>query len=324
MTKAEIKKPGKALAAQMLKSMLLGRKFEEKVQWLFAQGLVHGTTHLGIGEEATSTGSILALDEKDYLLATHRGHSQAIAKGVDINAMMAEILGKSTGVCGGKGGSMHISDFDRGILMANGILGANPPIACGAAFTAKRKYPGRATLCFFGDGSANLGGTHEAMNMAAAWDLPIIFVIVNNEYGMSTHISKASRETDLSKRGIAYGIPGYSIDGNDVVLVHATVSEARERCLEEGPILVVQNTYRITGHSKSDGNLYRTKDEIEMWRGRCPINRFKDYAIERGLLTHEQIGAIERETAGIIEESVAFAKNSPEPSPDQLMAGVYA
>jgi len=317
--------PDKAMAARMMKSMMTGRKFEEKVQWLFAQGLVHGTTHLGIGEEATSTGSVLALTDDDYLFTTHRGHSQVVARGVDLNAMMAEILARATGICGGKGGSMHLTDFNKGILGSSGVLGSAQPIACGAAFYAKRKHPGkRVCLCFYGDGASNLGGVHEAMNLAAAWDLPLLFVLVNNTYGMSTPLSKAVRETDLVKRAAAYGMPGYTVDGNDVAAVFNTVRQARRQALKEGPVLIVENTYRISGHSKSDGNLYRTKEEMNAWRERCPIKRFKQYVLDNALMTQAEIDELDKETAKAIEAAVEFAKNSPEPSLEELLTDVYA
>jgi len=304
--------------------MLLARKFEEQVQTLFAQGLVHGTTHLGIGEEATAVGTILAAEPQDYLLATHRGHNHALAKGVDINAMMAEILAKSDGVCKGKGGSMHIADLDKGILGANGILGSSAPIACGAGMTIRRRGEDRIVLCFFGDGAANLGAVHEAMNLAALWNLPVLFVLVNNTYGMSLHISKASSDPDLTKRAYPFGIPAETVDGNDVIAVYDTVKHARDYVVEHGPMLIVENTYRISGHSKSDGNLYRTKAEIAEWREKCPILRHKKYLLDKEIFTAEAIDEMDKETTAIIEAAVAYGKASPEPSLDTILTDIYA
>ncbi|MCL2588755.1 MAG: thiamine pyrophosphate-dependent dehydrogenase E1 component subunit alpha, partial [Oscillospiraceae bacterium] len=278
-------KHSKKLLQEFMEKMMVARKFEEQVQLLFSQGLVHGTTHLGVGEEATAVGTILACQPQDYMLATHRGHNQALAKGLDVNAMMAEILAKETGVCKGKGGSMHIADIDMGILGANGVLGSSAPIACGAGLSIRQKNEDKIVVCFFGDGSSNLGAVHEAMNLAAVWNLPVLFVLINNTYAMSTHISKASRDTDLTKRAYPFGIPAESVDGNDVLAVYDTVKKARDYVQKNGPMLIVENTYRITGHSKSDGNLYRSKEEIAAWRKKCPIQRLKKTLIADGTFT---------------------------------------
>ena len=317
--------PDKALLHEFYEKMVLGRKFEEKVQELFAQGLVHGTAHLGVGEEATAVGTVLAASADDYLLTTHRGHVQAIARGVDINAMMAEILAKETGVCKGKGGSMHIADIDVGILGSNGVLGSCAPIACGAALKIKlRNEENKMVLCFFGDGSANLGAVHEAMNLASVWDLRVMFVIVNNLYGMSTHLDKVAKDTDLAKRAIPYAMPARTVDGNDVLEIYDAVREAREYVVKNGPMLIVQNTYRISGHSKSDGNLYRTKEEIAEWREKCAIKRFSKYLLENRLFTQGEIDGIDGSTTAIIDAAVEFGKNSPDPPMDALMTDVYA
>ena len=314
----------KALLQEMYEKMLLGRKFEENVLKLFSQGLVHGTTHPGIGEEATAVGSVLALQPQDYMYATHRGHAQAIAKGVDINAMMAEILAKETGLCKGKGGSMHIADIDKGILGSNGILGSSAPIACGAGLMIRNRKENRIVLCFFGDGTANLGAVHEAMNLAAAWDLPVLFVIVNNTYGMSTPLSKVTRDADLSKRAIPFSIPSKSIDGNNVIEVYKTVKEAREYVVTNGPMLIVENTYRISGHSKSDGNLYRTKEEITMWREKCPILYLSNYFTDTGLFTSEELEEMDEKASSTINDAVEFGLNSSDPSLNSIMSDIYA
>jgi len=314
----------KKLLETFLSKMMLARKFEEQVQTLFAQGFVHGTTHLGIGEEATAVGTVLACEPQDYLLATHRGHNQALAKGLDINAMMAEILAKATGVCKGKGGSMHIADMDKGVLGANGILGSSAPIACGAGLTIRRRGEDKIVICFYGDGAANLGAIHEAMNLAAVWNLPVLFVLTNNTYGMSTHISKASRDTDLTKRAYPFSIPAERVDGNDVLAVYEVVKRARDYVAKNGPMLIVEDTYRISGHSKSDGNLYRTKAEVAEWRKKCPILRLKQHLLDAGICTEEEIDKMEEDTTATIEAAVAFGKSSPEPSLDTILTDVYA
>ena len=317
-------KLSKQLLKEFMVKMMIARKFEERVQQLFGQGLVHGTTHLGIGEEATAVGTILACQPQDYMLATHRGHPQALAKDMDVNSMMAEILGKATGACKGKGGSMHIADIDKGILGANGVLGSSAPIACGAGISIRRKNEDKIVICFFGDGASNLGAVHEAMNLAAAWNLPVLFVLINNTYGMSTHISKASRDTDLTKRAYPFDMPAKEVDGNDVLEVYNTVKKARKYVAENGPMLIVEHTYRTSGHSKSDGNLYRTKEEIAEWRAKCPIARLKKHFIDKGIYTEEAINKMDEETTAIIDAAVEYGKNSPEPTLDTILTDIYA
>ena len=315
----------KELCRQLMLRMMLVNKFEETAFWLFGQGLVHGTMHLGIGEEATGVGTGAALTKEDYMLATHRGHGQTIGKGVDLNAMMAEILARATGTNHGKGGSMHICDFDNGILGANGIVGGNGPIACGAALTIKMKHiPNRVVACFFGDGASNEGSMHESMNLASAWKLPVLFVLTNNTYGMSTPLHKVVGDTDLTKRAIGYGMKAFECDGNDVLAVYATVSEARQYALENGPVLIVEHTYRTSGHSKSDGNQYRTKEEIQYWKDRNPILRFRQQLVEAGTFTDEEIDRMDREAQKIIDDTVEYAKAQPQPELSDLETDVYA
>lgn len=319
------KKYSKELCGELWQKMNLAREFENRVQWLFSMGLVHGTTHLGVGEEATAAGSILPLKPQDYVFGTHRGHSQAIAKGIDIDGMMAEILAKETGVCKGKGGSMHIADPKIHYFGADGVLGASPVMCCGTALAIKkRKEEDRISVVFFGDGSSNEGAVFEALNLAAVWKLPILFICVNNTYGMSTPIAKVMKDTDISKRAIPFGMPSESIDGNNVLEVYDAVLKAREYVLENGPMLIVENTYRISGHSKSDGNLYRTKDEISAWKDKCPIKRFRGYLTENGIFSQEELDAEIQTTKEIIDHAVEFAKNSPEPSVDDVYNDVYA
>lgn len=315
----------KELYEQMWLKMNLSREFEEEVQWLFSKGLVHGTTHLGVGEEATAVGSILALKAQDYVFGAHRGHNQAITKGVNINHMMAEILARATGVCKGKGGSMHIADPDIHYFGADGVLGTSAVMCCGAGISIKKKKEeDRIAVVFFGDGSSNEGAVFEAFNLASVWNLPVLFICVNNTYGMSTPIAKVMKDTDISKRAIPFGMPSKSINGNNVLEVYDTIKEAREYVLSNGPMLVVENTYRISGHSKSDGNLYRTKEEINAWKEKCPIKYFRKFLVDNKLFTDEELDQIAEDAKNQIQEAVEYAKNSPEPSVDDIYEDVYA
>ena len=316
----------KAFLRELMVRMMTVNKFEEVAFWLFGQGLVHGTMHLSIGEEATGVGTTAALTKDDYLLATHRGHGQALGKGVNINDMMAEILARGTGTNHGKGGSMHICDFDNGILGANGIVGGNGPIACGAALTIKMKnIPDRVCAAFFGDGASNEGAILESMNLAAAWDLPVLFVLTNNTYGMSTPIDRVVKNQDLKQRAAAFGFKAWECDGNNVLAVYEAVREARAYVVAgNGPALIVEHTYRTSGHSKSDGNLYRTKEEIQFWKDNSPIVRFRKFLVEKGIFTEEEIDAMQAEADKKVNDSVEYAKAQPQPIVEDLEADVYA
>ena len=300
------------------------RAFEEKVASFFSRGMIHGTTHLYIGEEATAVGVIAALAADDWITSTHRGHGHTIAKGIDLNRMMAELLGRETGYCRGKGGSMHIADLSRGNLGANGIVGGGIPIAVGAALTVKLKRLDRVVVSFFGDGALNEGSFHEAVNLASVWDLPIIFVCEDNQYGMSMSRRLSINIEDLALRATGYGIPGVSVDGNDVLAVLAATAKAYTHVKKHGPYLIVSETYRYMGHSKSDANKYRTKEEIAQWREKDPIGRFKAFLIEHGYLSEGELDTIEAAARQAIEDAVAFAQNSPEPSLDSIAEDVYA
>lgn len=316
----------KAFLRELMVRMMTVNKFEEVAFWLFGQGLVHGTMHLSIGEEATGVGTTAALKKDDYMLATHRGHGQALGKGVNINDMMAEILARETGTNHGRGGSMHICDFDNGILGANGIVGGNGPIACGAGLTIKlKKIPDRVCAAFFGDGASNEGAILESMNLAAAWDLPILFILTNNTYGMSTPLAKVVKNQDLKQRAAAFGFKAWECDGNNVLAVYENVKEAREYVVAgNGPALVVEHTYRTSGHSKSDGNLYRSKEEIQFWKDNSPIIRYRKYLLEQGLFTEEEIDAMQAEADKKVNDSVEYAKAQPQPVVADLEAAVYA
>lgn len=315
----------KQLALMLLENMQKSRKFEEKVQYYFSLGMIHGTTHLSIGEEGAAAGTCAALEAQDDMFATHRGHSQAVCKGIDINKMMAEIFARETGVCKGKGGSMHIADKDKGVLGANGILGPSLPLACGAAFAHKRLKENKVALAFFGDGASNEGAFHEAMNLASIWELPVLFICTNNTYGMSTHISKVMKDTEIEHRAIPYKMKAVTVDGNDVLKVYETVKEARKFAYENSaPMLIVENTYRISGHSKSDGNLYRTKEEIASWKEKCPIKRLKEKLLSENVAMQEELDAVDAKTTKIIDDAVEYALNSPYPKLEDVYDDVYA
>lgn len=307
-----------------LNQMYRGREFEVMAEKLYALGKIHGTMHLSMGMEASAVGTIAAVRKGDYILGTHRGHSQLVAYGADLNRMMAEFLGKSTGYCRGRGGSMHIADVPGGYLGAQGIVAGNIPLAVGVGLTIRHKKTDQVCLCFFGDGASNEGAFHEALNMAAIWKLPIIFVCENNQYGMSMSIDDAIAIDRISDRASSYGMPGVTVDGNDVMAVYEAVTEAVKRARAgEGPSLVENNTYRWRGHSKSDANRYRTKEEINEWMKKDPIQRFQVQLIKEGLITQEDADRIEAEAQQAIEEAVKFAEESPEPDVANILEGVY-
>ncbi len=308
----------------MYKTMWQIRAFEEKVAYLFSRGLVHGTTHLYIGEEATAVGVIGNLTEADLIASTHRGHGHTIAKGIDLNRMAAELLGKATGYCKGKGGSMHIADLSRGNLGANGIVGGGIPIAVGAALTTRLKKIDRVVVAFFGDGALNEGSFHESVNLAAVWNLPILFVCEDNQYGMSMSRRKSIKLDDLSERARGYGIPGKTMDGNDAVEVFTTTNEALAYVRREGPMLLVSETYRYVGHSKSDANRYRTKEEIAQWREKDPIERLGNVLLQNNISDGKFFLEAEAAAREEVDAAVAFAQASPDPAFETIMEDVYA
>jgi len=309
----------------MYRQMLRIRHFEEEVDLLFQAGRIWGTFHLYIGQEASAVGAIEALEPGDYITSTHRGHGHSIAKGASIPLMMAELRGKETGYCRGRGGSMHIADVDAGNLGANGIVGGGIPIATGAALACKKLGNGRVVMCFFGDGALAQGAFHEAVNFAAVFKLPVVYVCENNQYAMSMPVTRGLGSTDIVARAAAYGLPGVSVDGNDVLAVYAAAKEAVARARRgEGPTLIETRTYRWRGHSKSDANRYRTRDEIEAWKQRCPIRRFGDVLSSMGLLTEADRERIAGEVEAEIRDAIAFADSQPDPDPAELADGVYA
>ena len=309
----------------LLRQMVTIRAFEQKAEDLYAMGKVHGTMHLSIGMEASAVGAIAALRSDDFILSTHRGHGHCIAKGADLNRMMAEFLGKETGYCRGRGGSMHIADVKGGNLGANGVVGGGIATAMGVALGLNMQGREQIVLCFFGDGAANLGPFHESLNMAAIWKLPVVYVCENNQYAMSFSVNRAFAIPKISDRAAAYGMPGKTVDGNDLMAVYEAVREAVERARAgQGPSLIENVTYRWRGHSKSDANRYRTQEEIEAWKEKCPIERFRQQLIEQGVLTEEGANRIEQQACAAIDAAVAFAENSPEPDLATIEQGVYA
>ena len=308
-----------------LQKMHLIRKFEETAEASYMRGLIHGTMHLSIGQEASAVGSILPLSKEDYILSTHRGHGHCIAKGADPARMLAEFFGKENGYCRGRGGSMHIADIEGGNLGANGIVAGGLPIAVGVGMSIKAQKQDRVCMVFFGDGATNEGAFHESLNMASIWKLPIVFICENNKYAMSMDIALSMAVTNVSDRASAYAMPGVTLDGNDLPAVAdaARTAVARART-GGGPSLVECKTYRIRGHSKSDRNLYRTKEEIEVWREADPIGRFESELLATKRLSRAELALIEKAAQQQIDDALEFAKASPDPDPAQLTRDVYA
>lgn len=314
----------KGLMVESYRKMVLIRKFEMCASKLFAQNKLPGFLHLYVGEEAVATGVCSALEVTDYITSTHRGHGHLIAKGGDVKKMMAELFAKETGYCKGKGGSMHISDRDKGILGANGIVGAGIPIATGAAFASKYNGDGRVAVSFFGDGAANRGTFHEALNMAAAFKLPAVFVCENNLFAISVCARYHMAISDISDRAAAYGMPGYSIDGNDVELVYETTKAAVERARRgEGPTLIECKTWRHRGHYEGDPDDYRTAEEKAEWMQKDPIERLAKRLIEEGICTQAELDAIASDADKLLAEAIDEAEAAPVPSVSALMADIY-
>jgi len=314
----------KALLLQLYTKMLTIRRFEERVSELFAAGKLPGFIHLYIGEEAVATGVCANLRDDDFITSTHRGHGHLIAKGGDLKLMMAELYGRKTGYCKGKGGSMHIADVGLGILGANGIVGGGPPIATGAALSAQYRGTDQVAVCFFGDGASNQGTFHEGLNLASIWKLPVIFVCENNFYGISMSQARHMHVADIADRAAAYDIPGVVVDGNDVLAVYEAAQEAVKRARAgEGPTLIECKTYRHRGHFEGDPTVYRSKEELETWLKKDPIRRFEAKLLEMGLLTAEESKRIDSELRARVEEAVAFAEASPYPAPAEIFDDVY-
>jgi pyruvate dehydrogenase E1 component alpha subunit len=308
---------------QALRKMHLIRRFEECAEDTYTRGKSYGTMHLSIGQEATAVGVCIALKDTDYITSTHRGHGHCLAKGADVGRMFAEFLGKETGYCRGRGGSMHIADPSKGNLGANGIVGGGIPIAVGAALTAKKTKSGAVAVSFFGDGANNEGSFHEALNFASVWKLPVVFVCENNQYGMSTSTERSTAVKNIADRARAYAMPGISVDGNSFAEVSDATFVAVERARRgEGPTLIEAKTYRTRGHSRSDRNRYRTKEEISSWQAKDPIAAFEGEVLALGLMSSQDIAAIRQEVESEIASGLAFAEASPAPSASQLLENV--
>ena len=313
---------------EIYRKMVTIRLFEEKIVDLYARGLVPGLAHLYVGEEAIAVGVCANLKDEDYITSTHRGHGHVIAKGAELKYMMAELFGKKTGYCKGKGGSMHIADVSIGILGANGIAGGGIPIAVGAALSAKIRKTDQVTACFFGDGSSNNGTFHEGLNFASVHRLPIVFVCENNGFGISVSQKQHQAIQDISIRAAAYNMPGITVDGNDVLTVYEASGKAIRRARAgEGPTLVECKTYRWRGHHEGDpnqGKRYRTMEEIQEWVKKCPIRRFEDKLVSKKVLTKLKAKKIREEVEKEIDGAVEFANQSPFPEPKDIYEDVYA
>lgn len=307
------------------RSMRRIRAFEDKLSELVTAGKLAGFLHLYAGEEAVAVGVAAHLSDRDTFASTHRGHGHCIAKGVEIRGMMAELFGRSTGLCKGKGGSMHIADLDRGMLGANGIVGAGIPLAVGAALTAQVKRSGGVSVAFFGDGASNQGQFHESLNLAAIWKLPVLFVAENNGYGEATPNEYASSVADVATRATGYGIPGVIADGMDFFDVFEKAGTAIDRARRgEGPTLLECKTYRFYGHYLGDNLAYRRKEEVEEVRQtRDPLDVFERRTAGEGWLSGDELRAIDADVASEIEAAVAYAESSPFPTPADVTTDVY-
>jgi len=312
------------LVVEMYQKMLKIRKFETRAMNLFAEGKIPGFVHLYIGEEAVATGACANLNDDDYITSTHRGHGHIIAKGGDLKYMMAELFGKETGYCKGKGGSMHIADATKGILGANGIVGAGHNIAVGAGIAAQYRGNEQVCVCFFGDGSTNQSTFHEGLNLASIWKLPVVFVCENNGYGISLSQEKHQNITDISMRAVSYNIPGVTVDGNDVFAVYEAVSEAVSRARKgQGPTLIECKTYRHRGHFEGDPTTYRSPEEVDQWKKKDPIPRMEKYIIDNKVLSDEKIKALNDEIQSQVEDATSFALKSKDPDVSSAVEDIY-
>ncbi len=309
---------------EMYTTMLKIRKFEEFAVGATAEGRIPGFIHLYIGEEAIATGVCANLKPDDYITSTHRGHGHIIAKGGELNKMMAELFGKADGYCKGRGGSMHIADASKGILGANGIVGAGHDIALGAGLSAQYKGTDQVCICFFGDASTNQGTFHESLNMSSTWKLPVVYVCENNGFGISVSQKRHQAIKDVADRGAAYNVPGVVVDGNDVFAVSEAAAEAIKRAREgKGPTIVECKTWRQRGHFEGDACVYKDKDEQEAWLKKDPIPRLEKYMLENGVLDEAGLKEIQAEVAAMVKEAADFADKSPMPELSTALQDVY-
>lgn len=316
---------GKDRLLEIYEKMFTIRKFEEKVSELFAKGFIPGFVHVYIGQEATAVGVCSALRKDDYITSTHRGHGHCIAKGADVKYMMAELFGRATGYCRGKGGSMHIADTDIGIMGANGIVGGGIPIAPGIAFAAREKGTDRVTVCFFGDGASSQGSFHESLNISAVWKLPVIYVCENNLYANTVPLIKQMNVNDVATKARAYNIPGVIVDGNNVLSVFKETEEAVKRAREgKGPTLIECKTYRWHGHYEGDPEVYRSYDEVNEWKKKDPVVLFRSHLLKETKIDSGLLEEVEKKVQQDIEEGVRFAKDSPEIPISEALTDVFA
>ncbi len=320
----KVKLPDEKTALAILEKMVLIRHFEERAQEMYMKAKVGGFLHLCIGEEATVVGATSVLAEQDYLISTYREHGQAIARGTDPKAVMAELFGRETGTSRGRGGSMHLFDYERRFMGGYGIVGGNLPLAAGFALASDYRGEDSATLCMFGDGASNQGTFGETMNLAALWKLPVVFMVINNQYGMGTAIERHSAVTDLSRKAECLGVPGERVDGMDVLAVRECIAEHLRLAREERqPTLVEALTYRFRGHSAADPEVYRTKEEVQQWRERDPIVTFSEVLKKAGVADEKKMEEIDRRALEVVDEAVEFADESPTPPLESLYDNVY-
>jgi len=304
--------------------MLTIRSFEDQVKGLFGSGLVRGSTHLCQGQEAVSVGFCSLLEPGDVVSCTYRGHGAVIAAGAALDGCFAEILGREGGLCGGKGGSMHLADLSKGIIGSNAVVGAQLPIAVGAGLAAQYRKTGTVSLVFTGDGSTNIGAFHESLNLAAVWRLPVVVVIENNHYGEYSPLAATTAISRLCERAVSYGIPGVLVDGNDLSAVRAVAVEAYARARAgDGPTLIEADTYRHEGHSRSDPAKYRPEGELEEWLARDPIPRFEEELRASGAASSEELESLRAEVSAEVKAALERAKTWPEPAPERLFEDVY-
>jgi pyruvate dehydrogenase E1 component alpha subunit len=317
-------KVGNDKVIDMYEQMFLLRNYEDKIYFLFLEGVMPGTIHQSQGQEASAVGMLYDLRQSDYMTSTHRPAGHCLAKGVSLKSMMAEMFAKSTGCCKGKGGAMHTGDISVGAIPAIAITAGGMPVAVGVGLSCKMRKTDNVVVCFFGDGASNEGAFHESMNAAAIWNLPVIFACENNLYGASTHINQVIKIKDLAERGAAYGIPSEVVDGNDVFKVNEAASKAIQRARKgEGPTFLELKTYRRCGHSRNDACGYRDKEEEKQWFDKDPLVLCKAHILENKIATSEQLEAIEKRVLQQIEEAVEYAMSSPSPKPEDALANVY-
>ncbi len=316
--------PDPEVAREWLRAMVLIRRFEERAGEMYAKAKVGGFLHLAIGEEATIVGAVRAMRSEDYLISTYRSHGHALSRGCDPDNVMAELFGREDGVSKGRGGSMHMFDLERRFMGGYGIVGGNLPLAAGMGLSSDYRGADEVTVCVFGDGAANQGTFGETLNLAALWDLPIVFMVTNNQFGMGTALERHSAQTDLHRRGEGFGVPGMRCDGMDVLDTHHVMREAIRRAREDRqPVLVEAVTYRFRGHSMADPEEYRSKEQVEEWRKRDPVETFADRLVEEEWLDKGEPEQIDESVVKRIDEAVAFADRSPFPPPESLYDSLY-